>query len=130
MKRLQIAALLRASINYGLEHRQETLQAATAKAETNIGVELGNVYIERYVNAQTVQLDDETRQGLDFLLQGKPELEMPALAAKMQAGGVMTREEAVYLFEQAELLDVMRLADTVNRERKPRACLLQCQSPH
>ena len=115
--RHQIAALLRASIKYGLEHRQETLQAATAKAETNIGVELGDVYIERYVNAQTLQLDDETRQGLDFLLQGKPVLEMPALAAKMQAGGVMTREEAVYLFEQAELLDVMRLADTVNRER-------------
>lgn len=116
-ERQQIAALLRASIRYGLEHRQEALAAATAQAETNIGVELGDIYIERYVNGQTLQLDDETKQGLNFLLQGKPVLAMPAIAAKIQAGGVMTREEAVYLFEQADLLDVMRLADTVNRAR-------------
>ncbi len=115
--RQQIAALLRASIKYGLEQRQEALSAATARAETNIGLELGDVYIARYVNAQTLQLDAEAKQGLDFLLQGEPILTMPAIAAKMQAGGVMTREEAVYLFEQAELLDVMRLADTINRER-------------
>ena len=115
--RQQVAALLRASIEYGLTHRQETLAAATTHAETDIGIELGDVYIERYVNAQTLQLDNETRQGLDFLLQGEPVLEMPAIAAKIQAGGVMTRDEAVYLFEQAELLDVMQLADAVNRER-------------
>ena len=115
--RQQLAALLRASIEYGLEHRQETLAAATAQAETSISPALGDVYIARYVNAQTLQLDHRTEQGLNFLLQGTPELDTSAIAAKMLAGGIMTGDEAVYLYEQAELLDVMRLADTINRER-------------
>lgn len=115
--RQQIAALLRASITHGLEHRQETLQAATASADLNIGVELGNVYIDRYVNATTLQLDATTRRGLNFLLEGEAALQMPDIATKVMQGGVVTREEALYLFEEAELLDVMQLADRLNRQR-------------
>ena len=129
-KRQQIATLLRASIKYGLEHRQEALAAATTQAETNIGIEQGDIYIERYVNAQTLQLDDKTKQGLDFLLQGESVLEMAAIAAKMRAGGIMTSAEAVYLFEQAELLDVMRLADEVNRARNQEHVYYNVNRPH
>ncbi len=115
--RQRITALLRTSIEYGLAHRQETVRAATEKAATRLDTTLGDVYIARYVNAQTLQLDDRTRQGLEFLWHGQPRLETSAITAKLRAGGILTREEAVYLFEQAELLAVMRLADEINRMR-------------
>ena len=115
--RQEIAQLLRASIVFGLEHRQETLAAATAQAVTDIDVYQGDVYVARYVNATTVQLDTNTRRGLDFLLEGEEALQLDALATKIRRGGVVTRREAVYLFEHVDLLDVMQLADTLNQAR-------------
>ena len=115
--RQKITQLLRASVEYGLEHRQETLKAATKKAVTDIGVELGDVYIEHYVNEQTLELDDYTRRGVNFLVQGENKQELQSISAKMWSGGILTREEAIYLFEEANVTEVMQLADRMNRER-------------
>lgn len=59
-KRKRLTALLQASIIYALEHRSEAIEAALAESQAGINLEQAHRYIDQYVNAQTVRLDEAT----------------------------------------------------------------------
>ncbi len=64
----QVNRLYRSSIEYGLEHRQTTLRAASASAAAGLDdLEQGNRYIEMYVNHNSLAFADDTVAAMEQL---------------------------------------------------------------
>ena len=63
-----ITSVIRASIDYGLNHRTTTLQQATAGAPAKIDQQLADLYIDQYVNDTTLSLNRQTRQAIAQML--------------------------------------------------------------
>jgi 1,4-dihydroxy-6-naphthoate synthase len=59
------------SIEFGLKHRQTSIQQAInlAPAKEALNEHMGDAYIERFVNARSLRLDNETQQGLELMYQ-------------------------------------------------------------
>jgi 1,4-dihydroxy-6-naphthoate synthase len=64
---LEVSGYLRASIDYGLAHRQEALQYAVQFAR-GTDVALADRFVGMYVNEDTRAWNQECRQGLELLL--------------------------------------------------------------
>lgn len=64
---LEVSRLLRASIDYGLAHREEALQYAMQFGR-GIGTALADRFVGMYVNEDTCAWNSETRRGLEQLL--------------------------------------------------------------
>lgn len=69
----KLAALIRASIALGLQNRQATLKKALAVSNAPIDLEQGDAYMDRYVNATTMMLDNSAMRSIAFLLK-KPDI--------------------------------------------------------
>lgn len=64
----EIGHILKASIEYGLATRQETLAAALAASGAHLDLMLGDRYIEMYVNRRSLGFDPDVRTAMRRLI--------------------------------------------------------------
>ena len=64
----QVVEIIKQSIAFGLSQRHTTIKRALALAGADIGLERGDEYINRYVNATTLALDARAKQSIELML--------------------------------------------------------------
>lgn len=64
----EITSIYRASVQYGLDNREETIKKASSKAIMGLPYDLANEYIDRYVNHRSLKVEDDVLEGIKTLL--------------------------------------------------------------